>query len=316
MEKSNLISPQNIILESSIKNSFAGLHSFSRSFRMFLEIIKFKITILVSFTTGLGYILASNTISLSIFYPVIGIFLLACSASALNHYQERRTDRLMKRTANRPIPSGKISAGNVLLISFLIFLAGSAVLLFRTNLATLGVGYLTFIWYNGVYTPLKKITPWAIIPGSLVGALPPVAGWVSAGGILTDPRIMIVSLYFFIWQIPHFWLLLMLYAEDYKQGGFPTLTDVMNIGQLKRITFIWLIATVLIAMIIPMFGLVNYSYSLLLLTLASLWMIYVSFRFLYSEGSRKPVIGSFIKINFYTLFLITVLSLDKLIKLL
>jgi protoheme IX farnesyltransferase len=292
------------------------LHSVSRSFRIFLEIIKFKITILVSFTTGLGYILASNAISLSIFYPVIGIFLLACSASALNHYQERNTDGLMKRTSGRPIPSGKISARSVLMISFLIFVGGSAVLLYGTNLPTLGVGYLTFIWYNGVYTPLKKITPWAIIPGSLVGALPPLAGWVSAGGSFTDPRIMIVSLYFFIWQIPHFWLLLMLYSDDYKQGGFPTLTDVMNISQLKRITFIWLLATVLIAMIIPMFGLVNYSYSLLLLTVASLWMIYVSVRFLYSTGSRKPVIGSFIKINFYTLFLITVLSLDKLIKLL
>ena len=203
-----------------------------------------------------------------------------------------------------------------MVISVLLFLAGSAVLVSGTNILALSVGYLTFLWYNGVYTPLKKITPWAIIPGSLVGALPPVAGWVSAGGSLTDPRIMIVSLYFFIWQIPHFWLLLMLYADDYKQGGFPTLTDVMNISQLKRITFIWLVATVLIAMIIPLFGLVNYSYSLLMLTIGSAWMIYVSVKFLYSTGSRKPVIASFIKINFYTLFLITVLSIDKLIKLL
>ena len=292
------------------------MHSVSRLLRIFLEIIKFKITILVSFTTGLGYILASNTISLSIFYSVTGIFLLACSASALNHYQERNTDGLMKRTLHRPIPSGKISAGSVLLISFIIFISGSAVLIYGTNILTLGVGYLTFVWYNGVYTPLKKITPWAIIPGSLVGALPPIAGWVSAGGQLTDPRIMIVSLYFFIWQIPHFWLLLMLYSDDYKKGGFPILTEIMSPDQLKRITFVWLLATVLIAMIIPLFGLVNYSYSLLLLTIGSVWMIYVSIKFLYSTGSRKPVIGSFIKINFYTLFLITVLSLDKLIKLL
>ena len=110
MEKSELISSQNLILESSIKESFAGAGSISRSIKIFLEIIKFKITILVSFTTGLGYILASDSISLSIIYPVIGIFLLACSASALNHYQERNTDGLMKRTAGRPIPSGKISS--------------------------------------------------------------------------------------------------------------------------------------------------------------------------------------------------------------
>ncbi len=313
MNHNNLISSQSLILESS---GLRDTHSITRHLGIFLEIIKFKITILVSFTTGLGYILASKSVSLSILNPVIGIFLLACSASALNHYQERNTDGLMKRTSRRPIPSGKIAPANVLLISVIIFLFGSAILISTTTNLTLSVGYLTFLWYNGVYTPLKKITPWAIIPGSLVGALPPVAGWVAAGGTITDPKIMIVSLYFFIWQIPHFWLLLMLYADDYKQGGFPTLTDIMNVEQLKRITFMWLVATVLIAMMIPLFGLFYYSYSLLFLGLISLWMLYSAFRFLFSVNDRKPVIASFIKINFYTLLLITVLSLDKLIKLL
>lgn len=287
----------------------------SGRFRMFLEIIKFKITILVSFTTGLGYILASEKMTLDMFYPIGGIFLLACSASALNHYQERSTDSLMKRTSSRPIPSGRADALTVLIISMLLLMAGTAILAEKTNLLTLGVGYLTFIWYNGIYTPLKKITAWAIIPGSIVGALPPVAGWTAAGGSVFDARILIIALYFFIWQIPHFWLLLMLYSDDYEKGGFPTLTKIFNIQQLKRITFIWLVTTVLIALIIPMFGIVNFAFSNILLFIISGWMIYISVLFIRSDAGRKQIVNSFVSINFYTLLLITILSLDKFLRL-
>lgn len=284
-------------------------------FRIFLEIIKFKITVLVTFTTGLGYILASDNISIGLFYPIAGIFLLACAASALNHYQERSTDSLMSRTMHRPIPSGRIKAPAVLFISGVLLTAGTAELLLTTNTITLIVGLLTFLWYNGVYTPLKKKSAWAIIPGSLVGALPPVAGWAAAGGNIGDPKILIIALYFFVWQIPHFWLLLMLYGDDYRHGGFPTLNEIFTPEQLKRITFAWLVATVLIAMSIPLFGLIHYGYSGIFLLLISAWMIYSSIVFLKSNIEKKQIVGSFLKINFYTLLLITVLSLDKFISL-
>jgi protoheme IX farnesyltransferase len=282
---------------------------------MFLEIIKFKITVLVSLTTGLGYILAADSLSFQLFYPVIGIFLLACSASALNHYQERDTDALMHRTSGRPIPSGRIQPAGVLIISFIIFMLGSIVLISGTNLLTLSIGYLTFIWYNGVYTPLKKITPWAIVPGSLVGALPPMAGWVAAGSSPLDSRILLVSLYFFIWQIPHFWLLLMLYSKDYERGGFPTLSSVFTDSQLKLVTFVWLVSTVFTAMLMPLFGIVSYTSSALILLLLSFWMIYNALKFLRSGTENKQVIRSFVRINLYTLMLITLLSADKITRL-
>jgi protoheme IX farnesyltransferase len=259
--------------------------------------------------------LASEKISFGLFYPIIGIFLLACSASALNHYQERSTDSLMKRTMRRPIPSGRVKASTVLLISAIIFVTGAAELLFTTNILTLAVGVMTFIWYNGIYTPLKKKSAWAIIPGSLVGALPPIAGWTAAGGSIYDPKIFIIALYFFVWQIPHFWLLLMLYSDDYRQGGFPTLNEIFTHDQLKRITFAWLSAAVMIAVLIPLFGIINYGFSVLFLLLISLWMIYNSIMFLMSDAEKKQIAGSFLKINFFTLVLITILSLDKFISL-
>ena len=286
-----------------------------RNLKVFLEIIKFRITVLVTFTTGLGYILAADKISFALFYPITGIFLLACAASALNHYQERETDSLMKRTMRRPIPSGRVEPQTVLVIAGVLLFTGSAELLITTNLLTLCIGLATFLWYNAVYTPLKKKTAWAIIPGSLVGALPPIAGWTAAGGSLGDPRIFIIALYFFVWQIPHFWLLLMLYADDYRTGGFPTLNEIFTTAQLKRITFSWLVATVLIAMSIPMFGLINFGLSTVVLFLISVWMVYNSVVFLASNAEKKLIVGSFLKINYFTLLFITVLSLDKFLSL-
>lgn len=292
------------------------LRSAESYLNIFLELIKFRITILVSFTTALGYILEANGLTMSLFYPITGIFLLACSSSTFNHFQESDTDALMSRTKSRPIPSGRVLREHVLMLSLVLLIAGSAVLFYWTNIQTLLIGLFTFVWYNGVYTPLKRKTSFAIIPGALVGALPPIAGWTAAGGSLLDSRIIIVAIYFFIWQIPHFWLLLMIYGDDYKKGGFPVLCDVLNKPQLKRITFIWLLATVMTALLIPLFGIINYSPSNLILMMMSGWMVYCSVRFYMSDADRKQVVGTFVKINFYTMMLITLLISDKVISIL
>lgn len=291
-----------------------GTHTQSSVVRIFTDLIKFRITALVSFTTGLGYILAASEIYFTLFFVIAGIFLLAAASSSLNHWQEKNTDALMERTKNRPIPSGKINPSMALYISFGLLLTGSAVLLFTTNVTTFLVGLFTFVWYNGIYTPLKMKSAFAIIPGAIVGALPPVAGWTAGGGDLLNASIIAVAFYFFIWQIPHFWLLLMIYGEDYQKGGFPTLNKIFSKEQLKRITFMWLIGNVFVAMMLPLFLNINYSFSVLIIALISLWMIAVSVKFFRSEAGRIDIRNTFISINFYTLLLITVLSVDKLIK--
>jgi len=287
---------------------------FSESIKIFSELIKFRITVLVSFTTGLGYILGAKDINLTLFAVISGIFLLACAASALNHWQERGTDALMDRTKFRPIPSGRIEPRNALMISMILLVSGSAVLFLFTNLTTLLVGLTTLVWYNGLYTPLKRKSAFAIIPGAVVGALPPVAGWAAAGLEVLDYRILIVAAYMFIWQIPHFWLLLLLYGEDYQKGGFPTLNRVFGEEQLKGITFIWLMATILIALLVPMFLYIYNPFTMPFIVVISSAMAAVSFRFLFTSLNRKSIRNSFIAINFYTLLLISILSLDKLIN--
>lgn len=246
----------------------------------------------------------------------MGIFLLACASSALNHFQERYTDALMDRTKERPIPAGKIKARTVIVIFFSLLMAGSLLLIFKTNLLTFIIGLLTLVWYNAVYTPLKRISPLAVIPGSLVGALPPIAGWAAAGGYIFDGRILIIASYFFVWQIPHFWFLLMIYGKDYEKGGFPTLTSLLSSDQLKRITFIWTVTTVLFALLIPLFAIINYHITTLILILLSVVMIIYSINFLKATTEKKLITGIFIRLNLFTLLLITILSADKIFKIL
>lgn len=283
--------------------------------KILFEVTKIRITVLVAFTTTLGYILSIKDLNSFSIYPIVGIFFLACGSAALNHFQERKTDSLMDRTKGRPIPSGLASPSAVLLISVVFLFSGCVVLLMKSNLLTLGIGLLTFIWYNAVYTPLKKIFSLAIIPGSLVGALPPVAGWVAAGGDLFDPKILIVASFFFIWQIPHFWILLLVYGNDYDKGGFPTLTNVFSKRQLMNITFCWILLTISTALSFNFFGIINFYFTNLFLILICVWLLIQAVIFFKSDGDNKVIKNMFIRINIFAMLIITFLSLDKLIKL-
>jgi protoheme IX farnesyltransferase len=281
-------------------------------FQIFVEITKLRITIFVTVTTMFGFIAATDSINSQIIFPALGILLLACGSAALNHYQERKTDVVMERTKNRPIPSGKISAAVTLRLSITLVVIGSILLFIGSGLFALSLGLLNLIWYNAVYTPLKKVSALAIIPGSLVGAIPPVVGWVAGGGNILDPQIILISFFFFIWQIPHFWLLLMVLDKDYQKAGFPTLTQIFNQQQLGRITFIWIIATGVTGLLLPLFQIsqnqfVNYS-----LFFAALWLAFKSINLLQQTHETSAFRFAFRSINYFALFVVLVVSIDKL----
>jgi len=284
-------------------------------FSLLAEIVKIKITILVSLTTALGYFLGTDKLSFNVFYPVVGIFVLACGSAALNQYQERYEDSLMNRTKFRPIPSGRVEPMTVLLISLMLLITGSGILILFTNIQTLVLGLLAFIWYNGIYTLIKKKMIFAIIPGSIVGAIPPLAGWAATTNTIFDINILYVALYFFIWQIPHFWLLLLIYGKNYERGGFPVLTNKFKEKTIVLVTFIMLVVTVAIAAVLPAFNLINYPVSVYILWSVCLLMLVVTIRFLKSDYSNKQILKTFISINIFTLILITLLSIDKIIYL-
>ncbi|MDY0082663.1 MAG: protoheme IX farnesyltransferase [Ignavibacteriaceae bacterium] len=281
--------------------------------KIITELTKLSITVFVTVTTAFGYIAYSGTINSEIILPTIGILFLACGSAAINHYQERNTDRLMERTKSRPIPSGKIKASTVLFIAIFLAVSGSIMLFFGGGLLALALGILNLIWYNAIYTPLKKKTPFAIIPGSIVGALPPMVGWVSAGGDIFNPQILLIAIFFFIWQIPHFWLLLLLLDKDYQKAGFPTLTQIFNQQQLGRITFIWIIATAVTGLLLPLFQISQNGYINLSLLLAAVWLSYKSISLIRSTVERTSYKFAFKGINYFALFVVLMVSIDKLL---
>ncbi|MGC8866098.1 MAG: protoheme IX farnesyltransferase [Bacteroidales bacterium] len=277
------------------------------------ELGKIRITVAVSLSTTLGYIMYSERLDGGIVVPVLGLWLLAMGSAALNHYQERDLDARMDRTRSRPIPSGRISAQRVLLIAFLWSALGAVLLYFSSGMLAMQLGLLALIWYNAIYTPLKQKTPFAVVPGSAIGAFPPMVGWVSAGGSLAHPKILMTAFFFFIWQIPHFWLLLQRYGNQYEKAGFPTLGKIYSDIQIRRITFIWTFAAALSALMIPAFGGTRYLLTGFVLFAGSALLVVQSRHQLKALANEATLRRSFLFINFFLLFVMLVLGTDALI---
>ncbi|MFZ0453864.1 MAG: protoheme IX farnesyltransferase [Ignavibacteriaceae bacterium] len=281
--------------------------------KILFELTKIKITLFVTITTAFGFISAAGNITAGIIAPVAGILLLACGSAAVNHFQERETDAMMERTKNRPIPSGRISPQSALYIALILIISGSVILYEGAGILALGLGLLNLLWYNGIYTPLKRHNALAIIPGSMVGAIPPVVGWAAAGGNIFDPQILIIAFFFFIWQIPHFWLLLLILSKDYEQAGFPTLTKTFNQDQLSRITFMWISATGITGILIPLFGIIKFPLIDFVIFLSSLWLIWKATKLLKNNKGKKSFGFAFRAINIFALLVVILLSIDKLV---
>jgi len=281
--------------------------------KIFYELGKVKITFFVTLSTAVGYILGKGVIDLEIIPLLVGVFLLACGSSAMNHFQERIPDSLMERTKQRPIPSGRIFPSEAFAFSILLFLIGSVILLHFTEETTLLLGWLAFGWYNLIYTPLKRKTPLAVLPGALIGAIPPLMGWTATGKGLFEAQGIALALFFFIWQIPHFWLLVLLFEKDYLKAGFPVLTAKFNKKQLSRITFSWIVALALSCLLLPFYELTNNVFTSVFVLLSGVILIFYSVKILKPEDlKRKFYRMAFIRLNLFVLIIIFSISLDVL----
>ena len=280
--------------------------------KIILELGKVRISLPVALSALSGYVLFTGELNSQAWLLALGVFLMSCSSGALNHWQERDIDSKMPRTKNRPIPSGKISANEAFLIALAFAIAGS-ILLFTSNpIMALILSWITLFFYNAVYTPLKKITAFAVIPGSMVGALPPVIGWAAAGGNITSEVILLVATFFFIGQIPHFWLLLMMFGEQYKMANLPSLNQIFNKNQLKRITYTWVLTTVASALLVIFFVLTNKLIIFALLFYTFYLLISLTIAVLVQKELK--VRPAFFKLNFLYLFMMFFLIADALFR--
>jgi protoheme IX farnesyltransferase len=272
-----------------------------------LELSKVRIAVLSTASAVTGWLLAARSFSFEMLPAMAGVFFLASGAGALNQYQERDLDALMHRTMRRPIPSGRMRARTALGIALGLIAAGATCL--APNPVAMLLGWFTVIWYNGVYTPLKRVSAFAAIPGGVVGAIPPVIGWVAAGGSPADPRILAVAFFFFVWQVPHFWLLLLRIGDDYARAGLPTLTRMFTRDQFARIIYVWMIATAVACVSMPMFGVASPAWAFAGLAVASVWLGWHATTMVRSHGR----VLAFHQINVYAMLVIAVLSLSVLV---
>jgi len=284
------------------------------SLKTLLTLVKFKVSLAVTFTAVSGYLVYTGNFDFHILSLTLGVFILAGGSSALNEVQESRFDSKMDRTKHRPIPSGELSSKNALFISVLFILAGDFILYTAFGLVPAGLGLFNIIWYNLLYTNLKKVTPFAVVPGSLVGAVPVLIGWTAAGGYMLDSTIVFIAFFLFIWQIPHFWLLMVKYGKEYEHAGFPTINQSFSPDSLKKIIFSWVIATSAFSLTIPLF-LKDISLLFFLVIFALNIMFVVIFtKLTFGKNTELTVTKSFISINVYMLLFMIILILSNLLN--
>lgn len=275
-----------------------------------LELVKIRITFAVMFTTIAGYVLFYQGFSSHMLLSVTGILLLACASAALNHIQEFRYDALMERTRKRPIPSGRITLPQAWIIVLVLAVAGAWLIYKGSNLTGMLLGFSAMFWYNVIYTYLKRYTAYAVIPGSVIGSIPPLVGWVAAGGSLSNPYAVLIAIFFFIWQVPHFWLLLMKYGPQYEVAGFPVLTRVYTRRHIYAFTFIWVLATAIIAFMLPYFGVLHSYISAFGILFSSFWLVYQFSRLYSSHETEFNPKKYFMRLNFYILFIVILMVTD------
>jgi heme o synthase len=190
----------------------------------YVELTKPRITALVVCTTLVGFVLGSGEgIEIArLIHTLIGTALVAGGASALNQIFERDADRRMRRTRERPLPSGRLEPQPALVYAVDMATLGLVWLAVGANRGAALVAALTLGAYVLAYTPLKRRSSWCTVVGAVPGALPPVIGWVAAGGRIAPGALALFAL-LFTWQLPHFYAIAWLYRQDYERGGFPML---------------------------------------------------------------------------------------------
>lgn len=267
----------------------------------------------VSFTAITGFMVYSRSIGYELIQLALAVFILAGGASALNQYQEFTYDANMQRTKSRPIPAAKLSLNQALLISLIFIITGSVLLFYFFGLTTSLLGLFNVLWYNLLYTNLKRITPFAVVPGSLTGAVPVLMGWTAAGGYLFDKEIIFIAFFIFIWQIPHFWLLMLKYGKDYEAAGFPTINQTVSALNLKRIIFSWIISTSFASIMVPVF-LEDIS-LILFISIFILNIVFVAVFAKISFGKIEEIDfkKSFVGINIYMFLFMIIITLYHLL---
>lgn len=199
-------------------------HRVADKAKQYKAIMKLRLSGLVVFSGAFGFLLAMDDVfNWGKFVALLfGSLIITGAANTINQIIERDLDKLMKRTANRPMPTGKLTVSEAVVFAIVLTAIGTLVMAVFVNILAASLALLSLILYAFVYTPLKQITPLAVLVGAFPGAFPPLIGWVAMTGEISTEALIIYGIQFF-WQFPHFWAIAWLANEDYSKAGFKML---------------------------------------------------------------------------------------------
>ena len=290
---------------------------------IYWSLIKGPISLMNACTAFLGYsaglylqggIAFGSDLRYGIFI-FFAIFVFSGAAAILNNYQDRHIDSQIRRTCHRPIPLGLVSPDRVLFLAIfqiVISIIGLAVV--STSMSVCILSFAALLLYNGLYTPLKKKTLLAFIPGLFSGSLPPIIGWVASGGPISLPVFSYIGAVLILWQIPHYWLLLLSDSEDPAERILPSFYSYFSRKKLADLTIAWIVSYSLIILLMPLFlfkkldSLVSIAALLAIVSLYILSLVTVSFYFLRGRGTATREKSAFIAFNIFSLLFFLSLS--------
>jgi protoheme IX farnesyltransferase len=192
--------------------------------RAYFDLLKCRLSLTVAFSGAFGYLLASaqpvDWTKLTVFS--LGGFFITGAANILNQMIEKDLDKLMSRTSQRPLPSGRLNMAEALGFAIVLTIVGAGLLFTYVSVLSGLLSFLSLVLYAFVYTPLKRVGPIAVLVGAIPGALPPLIGWAAATGELGVGAFTLFAIQF-VWQFPHFWAIAWVLDEDYRKAGFKLL---------------------------------------------------------------------------------------------
>jgi len=292
------------------KEAGSGSFALASKVKDYFQLIKFTLSFVVVFSTVISYLLAPNIRFdlVQVLLLFAGGMLITGAANGINQVLEKDTDAMMKRTATRPIASGRMSVNEAWVFIGLSTALG-AYILYTFSIEAALVSLLSLFLYGFVYTPLKKVNSIAVLVGALPGALPCLIGWVAATGEFTAGGWILFGIQF-LWQFPHFWAIAWVAHKDYSAAGFKLLPSD------KGPTKFTALQTIMYSTLMIPFGLLPYMYhisgmvSMWIVLGCNLWMVYVSiqlYRKMDVASARKVMFSSY----FYLLIVFLSLYADK-----
>jgi protoheme IX farnesyltransferase len=274
----------------------------------FKNLVKLRLTLLVVFSASISYLIAEESRDainwMNWIKLVIGGFLVTSAANGFNEIIEKDLDKLMTRTADRPLPSGRMTNGQALVLSIMMGIFGTY-LLGSLNLTTGLLSVFSILFYAFIYTPLKRKSPIAVFVGAIPGALPPLIGYVAAHGKIDHIALILFAIQF-VWQFPHFWAIAWVLDDDYKKAGFRLLPTTKKDKISAGITLLSTIILIPVSLLPTIYGFGGYTIAGVSLIAGILFMYYAFKLYLDLEvkSAQKLMFASFIYLPIVQLVLL------------